>query len=251
MFGRQPGDGRHQAHRGDRDRTLGDAHALGHRFGQPAHRGQHAGVVGQRLPHAHEHDVGHAPGSPGHLAVREHAGARHHLGDDLGGGQVPGQPGLPGRAERAGHTAARLRRHAHRDPVRIAHQHRLDQRPVERAPQRLAGGPAVAGQLALGGQQPGQQGLGQRVAGRQRQVTHLIRAVGVPADEVPGQLAGPERRLAEPGDHGAALGQRQVGQVTRRPPAAAGRTVGARRPAGQDERHRPGGLLRTNGLRRR
>jgi len=42
---------------------------------------------------------------------------------------------------------------------------------------------------------------------------------------VPGQLAGPERRLAEPGHHGPPLGQRQVSQVTWRPrdcPAAAG-----------------------------
>jgi hypothetical protein len=60
---------------------------------------------------------------------------------------------------------------------------------------------------------------------------------------VPGQLAGPERRLAEPGDYGAALGQRQVSQVTRRPSAAASRTA-----AGQDKRHRPGGLMRTSGL---
>jgi len=66
---------------------------------------------------------------------------------------------------------------------------------------------------------------------------------------VPGQLAGPERRLAEPGDHRAALGQRQVGQVTRRPPAAARRTA-----AGQDKRQgpvEPGGLFWISGLRRR
>ena len=173
------------------------------------------------------------PQAAGDLAVREQPRARHHLGDDLGRGQVAGQAGLAGRAERAGHPAARLRRHAHRDPVRIAHQHRLDQRPVERAPQRLARGPGVAGQLALGGQQPRQQGVGQRVTGGQRQVGHLVGLVGVPAEEVPGQLAGPERRLAEPGHHGPPLGQWQVSQVTRRP---------RDRPAttGQGERHRSG-----------
>jgi hypothetical protein len=60
---------------------------------------------------------------------------------------------------------------------------------------------------------------------------------------VPGQLAGPERRLAQPGDHSAALGQRQVSQVTRRPPAAARRAA-----ASQDKRHRPGRPIRAGRL---
>ena len=145
------------------------------------------------------------------LAVRERAGAGHDLGHDLGRGQVTGQARLPGRAERAGHPAARLRRHAHRDPVRVAHQHRLDQRPVEAAPQRLARGPVVAGQLALRSEQRRQQGAGQCGAGGARQVGHVVGMLGVPAEEVPGQLDRPKRRLAQIGDGSAAGGQVQVG----------------------------------------
>ncbi len=60
----------------------------------------------------------------------------------------------------------------------------------------------------------------------------------IPAEEVPGQLAGPERRLAEAGHHGPPLGQRQVSQMTRRP-------TGRPATAGQGERHRVGGFWRT------
>ena len=91
--------------------------------------------------------------------------------DDLGRRQVALQPTLPGGAERAGHPAAGLAGHAQGDPVRVAHQHRLDQRAVVGPPQRLAGVAVVAGQRADLGQQFGQQrvdelGAGRRPAGR-------------------------------------------------------------------------------------
>ena len=49
----------------------------------------------------HEHHVGDPARTAGDLAIREHPGPRHHLGDDLGGGQVPGQAGLA-RSRRTG-----------------------------------------------------------------------------------------------------------------------------------------------------
>ena len=63
----------------------------------------------------------------------------------------------------------------------VAHQHRLDQRTVEQLPQRLAGGPVVALQVADLGQQRRHQLRDQLVPGRGRQVGHLGRVVDQPA----------------------------------------------------------------------
>ena len=110
---------RDEAHRRDGDPAGAHAQAVGSRGDHPAHRPDDDVVVGQRLAHAHEDDVGHPPGPAGHLPARQRPGAGEHLLDDLGGRQVAGQPGLPGGAERAVHPAAGLRRDAHRDPLRL------------------------------------------------------------------------------------------------------------------------------------
>ena len=53
------------------------------------------------------------------------------LVEDLGGGQVPAEPHLPGRAEPAPQRATRLRREAQRAPaVAVPHQHRFDRMTV-------------------------------------------------------------------------------------------------------------------------
>src|SRR6185312_16520066 len=95
------------------------------------------------------------------LTARHRPSTRHDLVDDLRGREVAGEPGLPRRAERTVHAAARLARDADRDaiaaarggrpldeiaepvavrlfsefsasrhPAEIAHQHRLDERSV-------------------------------------------------------------------------------------------------------------------------
>ena len=58
--------------------------------------------------------------------------ARSDLLDDLAGVEVALEAGLAGRAERAAHRAAGLRRHAHRRARRVAHEHGLDLRAVAR-----------------------------------------------------------------------------------------------------------------------
>ena len=110
------------------------------------HRGEHPVVVGQRLAHAHEHDVGQPAAVRRCRAWPTAAGA--HLLEDLGGRQVALQPALARRAERARHAAAGLRRDAHGVALRVAHQHRLERRAVDRAPQHLAGLARVALDLA-------------------------------------------------------------------------------------------------------
>ena len=62
----------------------------------------------------------------------------HDLRRDLAGRQVVPQAHLPGRAERATHRAPRLRGHADRDAVAVAHEHGLDRVLAAKAQQRLA-----------------------------------------------------------------------------------------------------------------
>ena len=61
----------------------------------------------------------------------------HDLLDDLADVEVAFEAGLAGRAERAAHRAAGLRRHADGRAVGAVHQHGLDLRAVGRAPQPL------------------------------------------------------------------------------------------------------------------
>ena len=87
------------------------------------------GLVEERLPHPHEHDVGDP-----HAAV---AAELDHLVDDLPRLEVALEAELAGRAERARERAAGLARHARRPEAVMVQQHRLDDRAVvqpERVP---------------------------------------------------------------------------------------------------------------------
>ena len=123
------------------------------------------------------------------------SGEPDHLVDDLRGGQVAGQTGLAGRAERARHAASGLAGDAHRDSVRVAHQHALDERAVMQPPQRLASGAVIAVQLSHRGEQRRHQRLGQPRAIGRRNVGHLTRIAHQPAEVVGGDLVRPERLL--------------------------------------------------------
>ena len=83
------------------------------------------------------------PGPPGTSSRASERAPATTCSTISAGGHVALQAALAGRAERAGHAAAGLGRDAHRDPARVAHQHRLDQGAVEQLPQRLAGGALV------------------------------------------------------------------------------------------------------------
>ena len=107
---------------------------------EPLDRGPRRVVVGERLAHAHEHDVADA--------LRRRVRGAQHLLDDLAGVEVALEAGLAGRAERAAHRAAGLRRHAHGRAVGVAHEHGLDLRAVARArPQPLRRHAVVRGLL--------------------------------------------------------------------------------------------------------
>lgn len=146
-------DGRHG------DAALRQPEPVGGGVGERPYGSHDPLVVGERLAHAHEHDVGKPRGPTGDLTVPQRPHPVHDLMDDLGGGQIPVQPRLPGRTERAVHPAPGLRTDAHGHPVGIPHQHRLDERPVEQPPQRLAGRPLVRRQMPYDGHQLGKQHL--------------------------------------------------------------------------------------------
>eukprot|EP00964_Phaeocystis_antarctica_P157434 scaffold127594_cov69-Phaeocystis_antarctica.AAC.7 len=91
-------------------------------------------IVSEGLSHAHEHHVA----QPLALA-RQLAGEGCGLLEDLVGAQVTFEAHLAGRAERAAHRAAHLRRDARCAPViRIRHQHRLNELPVVQTQQTLS-----------------------------------------------------------------------------------------------------------------
>ena len=85
------------------------------------HRGL---VVGERLAHAHVHDVREPP------ARLEHPRGADHLPDDLARAEIPLEPHRARVAEGAREAAADLGGHAEREPVAVGHQHRLHARPV-------------------------------------------------------------------------------------------------------------------------
>jgi hypothetical protein len=103
--GAQPIHERHQAGRGHGDATLAQAEA--EVVLQDADRDQRLRIVGERLAHAHEHDVAD------HALVLEITAesfrSEPDLRDDLGGGQIAAETLLRGRAERAVHRATDLR----------------------------------------------------------------------------------------------------------------------------------------------
>src|SRR5206468_2531887 len=107
-LGDQARDGGREADRRDRDPPGGDGVApLG---GQDVEGGLDRSVVGERLPHAHEDDVGER------RRGRE-LDPGPHLPDDLGGTQVADEAHACRRAEAAAQAAAGLARDAEREAV--------------------------------------------------------------------------------------------------------------------------------------
>ena len=212
----------HQPDRGDGDPAGGHAEPVGCRVGEAAYGADDGLVVGHRLAHAHEHHVGDPARSAGDLAAGQGPGAGDDLLDDLGGGHVALQAALAGGAERAGHAAAGLAGDAHRHPVGIAHQHRLDERPVEELPQGLAGGAPVG----LQGAQRASSGraAGSRPARRAgRRGGRSSRRGRRPAGRSSGsRAAGPGSREGRALEPCLALLRGEVGEVARRLAATAG-----------------------------
>ncbi len=185
-------------------------------------RGECAVVVGQRLAHPHEDDVR----QPAVVPVAKFHRGRTDLLEDLCRRQVALQPALTGRAERARHPAARLRRDADGVSLRIAHQHRLERRAVDRAPQHFSRLPGIALDLPDGVKQPGEQRFRHLLAHRRRQIGHLARVGDQPAVVLVGQLLAAECGQPELRDGVRAAGARR----DRRGGAAASRGAAGRRP---------------------
>ena len=71
----------------------------------------------------------------------------------------------------------------------------------------------VAGLLAFGGQQPGQEFIGQCPPHRSGEVCHILGHIGVPGKIVPGQLIRAEGLLPQRRDSRTPAGQIEVGKM--------------------------------------
>lgn len=209
-------DGGDEPDRRHRDTALREPEAVRLGVGQGPDRSDHPLVVGERLAHPHEDDVAQPRRTPGDLAVTQRPHTVDDLVHDLAGGQVPVEAGLSGGAERAVHPAARLRADAHGHPVRVAHQHGLDERAVEEPPQRLAGGVLVGRQVPHDRHQLGKQRFLELAARGGRDVRPLGGVVRVPGEVVLRELLGTKRLLTDRGNRLFALGGREIGKVPRR-----------------------------------
>jgi len=187
LVGELPNRGR-QADRRYGDRPRGDPEALRRGSDDSADRGEHTVVVGERLTHAHEDDVG----QPVVVLVAHGRRRSPNLLENLCGGEVSGQPALARRAEWTCHAAARLRGDAHGVPLRVAHQHRFERRAVGRTPERLARFARIAFDLTQRIDQGGEQGVRYLIAHRRREIRHLVRVGDEPAVVLVGKLLGPE-----------------------------------------------------------
>ena len=99
--------------------------------------------VGHRLAHPHEHDV--ADPAPGVLGpTRRHRTTCSTISPTV---RWRVKPAWPGGAEPARHRAPGLAADAHRRPVAVEHQHRLDPAAAVELPQELDGVAAVADRL--------------------------------------------------------------------------------------------------------
>ena len=163
---------------------------------------------------------------------RRRRAARHDLLDDLGGRHVAGQPLLAGGAERAVHAAAGLARDADGDPVRVAHEHRLDEGAVEEPPHLLDRGAAVGGEAAHRGEQ-GRQQVGDEVVAHGLRAGRSCPPGGRRAARSSGSTAGRRGRPGAPG--------------RRRPPGARRGVRSARWRGGLPRRGRREGQLAGDG----
>ena len=128
-------DGARQSHRRDGDPPLRDAEALGIlRGGQ---RRQEPVEVGQRLSHAHHHDVAEP------FIGRQEQLEPEQLLKDFAGGEVADHAVEATRAEHAAHRAAHLRTDADGAAVAIPQEHAFDPLAVVEFQEQLLG--AVVG----------------------------------------------------------------------------------------------------------
>ena len=163
-------------------------------------------VVSKRLTHTHEDNVRNTQRTSilraafcffQALHLLQVAGAGYDLLHNFCGGQVTGQALLTGRAEGAVHTAASLRRDAHRHAVVIAHDDGLDERTVKEAVHNLQGVATISLQGTNRGQKLRHSLRNHLLAVLSRQVSHLSRVSDQTLKIVLGQLGCTERLVAQ------------------------------------------------------
>ena len=191
----------HAHHAGGGHRHAPPRHAPAVVIQHDAQRGQHAVVVLQRLAHAHHHHVADDALARAKALAQEVLG-KPELPQDFGGCQVAAEPLVPGGAEAAAHSAARLRGHAQRAPVIFGDVDRLHRVAIAHVKQPLDG--AVRGLVLRDDRRRSNDGApGELVAQRARQVAHggeiALAPLVYPAEQLHGAEALFAQRLAPGG----------------------------------------------------
>src|SRR5579885_1116036 len=184
-FGDEARDVGHEPDGRDRDAPGRDRVAPGGR--ENLARRAHRLVVGERLAHAHEHDVGHGRRS-------RHVPAGAHLPHDLGRPQVAHEPHARGGTEGAAHAAAGLARDAEREPVAARDEHALDRGGTGQMEEELA---RAVGRRHDRRWREALEREVRREAGaqRSRQARHVLEAAGAAAMDPGENLSGTVPRL--------------------------------------------------------
>ena len=218
-----PGD---QPHRRHREIARPEIKAV--RVVKPLHRAPPVRVVVERLAHPHKHRVRQAARHPLHRIqpvlrhpllihipgnLPQHALGPQDLMRNIARRQILHEAQLRGRAKHAAHGTARLTAHAHRRPVRIHHQHRLNRLISRQREHRLARQAPVP-PVHLQQPQGGNTGvLLQKRPERRRQIRHLIKIIRQQHPQLTIELLRPERRLP-PGLHlTGQFGQTQIQHI--------------------------------------
>ncbi len=203
-------DHRHQAGGGDGHVPVGEVGAVARE--EQVERHLEVPVVGQRLAHPHEDEVGEGPGPAPLPQLDQPPVGPVDLVHDLARGQVAGQPHGGGEAELAADRAADLGGDAERLARQLGQVDRLEQLAVLGPPGPLDG--AVHRALLARPLQGGEAGPPpQLLAQRPGEVGHLLQRGRALLVQPAVELAGPERALPQAGEQLPQQLERQRPQV--------------------------------------
>src|SRR3989442_1388215 len=198
---------------GDPPRRVAEAE-LG--VGEDPERLDERRVVGERLAHSHEDDVGHP------LATVAEPVGGEDLAQDLGGGQVPLETHHTGQAEPTLEPAADLSGDTEGEAVVVGHEHRADPAPVAQTEDELSAA-VLGGGDALGLRDVNGDPLGEPGADVLREITHRVEVENALAIDPRRELAPARPRRAQLDREIFELIRQETDEIHRlaSPPAAA------------------------------
>ena len=135
---------RYHADRGDGNVTCRNTETLGRHGTDLTNSAQYRLIVAHGLSHAHEYNVAQTSGATRNFSVTHGFRGHTDLFHNLACRHVSSQTQLARSAEGASHAATDLTGDAQRGACGIAHEHGLNKRTVEQAPQRFDSGTLIS-----------------------------------------------------------------------------------------------------------